>query len=67
MMDYEYYEGNKNLVISFSTENYKILQKETGNIYDEAVDVFDHIDQTDGKPRSRFTYVEIDIRREIEL
>ena len=63
-MDYEYYEGNKNLVISFSKNDYKIKQVETGNIYDEAIDIFDHIDQTDGKPRSRFTYVETDIKRE---
>ena len=36
---YKRREDNINLYITYSDENYKILQLETGYIYDEAIDI----------------------------
>lgn len=49
---------------TFSTENYKLLQKETGIIYGASViDVIEGYDDG-GKPYSRFTYIETDEKDE---
>lgn len=51
-------EGNtyENLIKTYSNNNKKIIQLETGNIYDEAVDIFP----------SRFTYEETEYSIESE-
>lgn len=47
---------------TFSTENYKLKQVETDRIYGASViDVVDGYDD-DGKPYSRFTYIETETK-----
>lgn len=55
------FDTNPNLLCeTFSTENFKLRQIETGEVYGySVVDVIDGYDET-GKPYSRFTYEETD-------
>ncbi|MBQ6569940.1 MAG: hypothetical protein IJL87_06765 [Clostridia bacterium] len=58
--------SEKQLVITRSTENFKLLQNETGKLYDSgAVDVFAGYDEG-GTPKGKFTYTETDIPSETE-
>lgn len=52
--------GTTSLCETYSNENYKLKQIETNYIYGSSViDLIDHYEN--GKPKSRFIYVETDI------
>ena len=56
--------GTVDLCETYSTDNYKLLQTETDITYGSSViDVIEGYDQ-DGKPYSRFTYIETDEKDE---
>lgn len=56
--------GIIDLCETYSTENYKLLQTNTGITYGASViDVIEGYDE-DGKPYSRFTYIETDEKDE---
>ena len=59
MVQYDFYNNNKTLVIAKSDNNKYLIQNGTGAEYSEAIDLFDHID-LDGKPKGRYTYTESD-------
>lgn len=59
MLVNEFYKKRKdgiNLYRTYSDENYKIKQVETGLIYDEAIDIED----------KKYTYIETDVKIEDE-
>lgn len=56
--------GKVDLCRTFSTENFKLRQEETGIVYGSSViDVIEGYDD-DGKPFSRYTYTETDEKDE---
>jgi hypothetical protein len=58
--------GTIDLVMTYSDENYKLKQEETGLIYDsQCIDTIAGYDEH-GVPYSRFTYTETDEKDESE-
>lgn len=59
MIKYDFYNKELNLVIAKSDE-FIIHKIGTDEEYSEAIDLFDHYDELDNTPRSRFQYEETD-------
>ena len=65
MVRYAYFNETKTLVRAYSDKDFKIQKVGTDEIYDDAVDVFDHIDSSDNTPRGIYKYIETNNKKEV--